>query len=168
VLASYSTRRLLQHIYHQEATCLPRAEQIQTELMVETDDYYYDGFVNYVPKTHDPGPWMLIGVCIYSICCVLILPVLVILGKRREKRLLDRKKKGDGQLSQVDTPRTVDSCKFAEEIELVALNEDTNQVAIVDLSVSPSAPKKRRPAPNALPRLPQEVRILECNACMYI
>jgi len=49
---------------------------------------YYDeeGFDNYVAKTQNAGPWMLIGVFLYSVSCVLVLPVLVSLGRRRQRR----------------------------------------------------------------------------------
>ena len=137
--------------------------------MVDTDDNYDDGFDDYVPKTHDPGPWMLIGVCIYSIFCVLILPVLVILGKRREQRLLDRKKKKcDGQLSQVDTPRSFDSGNTVDGIDL-ELDDYASQVTTADLlGVGSSTPNKKRKAPKSLSRPPQEVRILECKSRMFI
>ena len=135
--------------------------------MVDTDDNYDDGFDDYVPKTHDPGPWMLIGVCTYSIFCVLILPVLVILGKRREQRLLDRKK-CHGQLSQVDTPRSFDSGNTVDGIDL-ELDDYASQVTTADLlGVGSSTPNKKRRPPKSLSRLPQEVRILECKSRMFI
>ena len=49
----------------------------------EGDD---DGFIGYIPTTTDPGPWVLIGVSIYSVGCILILPPLVVLGNRWDKR----------------------------------------------------------------------------------
>eukprot|EP00521_Asterionellopsis_glacialis_P013049 CAMPEP_0195293792 /NCGR_PEP_ID=MMETSP0707-20130614/13354_1 /TAXON_ID=33640 /ORGANISM="Asterionellopsis glacialis, Strain CCMP134" /LENGTH=987 /DNA_ID=CAMNT_0040354587 /DNA_START=164 /DNA_END=3127 /DNA_ORIENTATION=+ len=63
--------------------------------ITDYDDAYTDddGFVDYIATTTDPGPWMLISVCIYSISCLLILPILVVLGKRRQRRLLDEKKR---------------------------------------------------------------------------
>lgn len=55
------------------------------------DDHYYDtsdGFKNYEPNTSDPGPWMTIGVCLYSIMCVLVfLPLSVVVGKMCTKRI---------------------------------------------------------------------------------
>jgi hypothetical protein len=50
------------------------------------DDDYHDGFSDYVPTTTDPGPWMLLGVSLYSISCVLFLPICVFVGKRRRKK----------------------------------------------------------------------------------
>jgi hypothetical protein len=51
------------------------------------DDYYYDSFVNYQETTNDPGPWMLVGVLSYSVCCILLLPILVqVSNKRKRKR----------------------------------------------------------------------------------
>ena len=46
--------------------------------MSAEDDNYddYEGFDDYVPKTIDPGPWMLIGVSVYSLSCIIILPFL--------------------------------------------------------------------------------------------
>ncbi len=56
--------------------------------MGDVDDayYYYYGFENYVPTTNDTGPWMLIGVSAYSLCCLLVLPIMVKIGKKRIKR----------------------------------------------------------------------------------
>jgi hypothetical protein len=52
-----------------------------------TDKYYqYAGFENYEASTTDPGPWMVIGVCLYSISCVLVfLPISVFIGKKCRK-----------------------------------------------------------------------------------
>ena len=47
---------------------------------MSNDDYYYyrnKGFEDYIPTTTDPGPWMLIAVSIYSICCLIAIPVVV-------------------------------------------------------------------------------------------
>lgn len=60
--------------------------------MESTDDDYYDSFENYVETTNDPGPWILIGVTLYSTICLLILPVLV-----------RRRKSGSGIRTQVDS-----------------------------------------------------------------
>ncbi len=56
--------------------------------MGDVDDayYYYYGFENYVATTIDTGPWMLIGVSVYSFCCLLVLPIMVKIGKKRIKR----------------------------------------------------------------------------------
>lgn len=60
--------------------------------MVSTGDDYYgddDGFDNYIPNSVDPGPWMLIGVCLYSVFCIVILPIIVFLGRRRKEGRLE-------------------------------------------------------------------------------
>ncbi|GFH46031.1 hypothetical protein CTEN210_02505 [Chaetoceros tenuissimus] len=47
---------------------------------MSNDDYYYyrnKGFEDYIPTTIDPGPWMLIAVSIYSICCLIAIPLVV-------------------------------------------------------------------------------------------
>ena len=64
--------------------------------MISAEDYYDDdgmqeSFDDYIPQTTDPGAWMLVGVCLYSLICTCILPILVICGNRREKSRLDRK-----------------------------------------------------------------------------
>lgn len=45
---------------------------------------------DYIPITNDPGPWIFIGASLYSAFCLCILPVVVLYGNQREKRLLDR------------------------------------------------------------------------------
>lgn len=56
-----------------------------------TDDDSYDddgSFRNYISKGTDPGPWMLIGVCLYSTFCILLVPILVFIGNRLKDRRL--------------------------------------------------------------------------------
>lgn len=43
----------------------------------EYDDYYDDGFGDYVPTSRDPGPYMLIGVVGFAALCILLLPIAV-------------------------------------------------------------------------------------------
>ncbi|GFH46032.1 hypothetical protein CTEN210_02506 [Chaetoceros tenuissimus] len=53
------------------------------------DDYYYyrnKGFEDYIPTAKDPGPWMLIAVSIYSICCLIAVPVVVQLFTKCRRR----------------------------------------------------------------------------------
>jgi len=52
------------------------------------DDQFYadDGFGDYIPTTIDPGPWMLGGVCLYSLICFLLLPIFVFVAKNRRRR----------------------------------------------------------------------------------
>ena len=61
-------------------------------MLSNTDEDYYtdDGFSSYEITSIDPGPWMLIGICIYSFVCVLVLPILVFYGRRRNERRLDQ------------------------------------------------------------------------------
>ena len=73
----------------------------------EDDDYYYEGFDNYVPKTVDPGPWMLIGVSVYSLLCIIILPFLVVIGNRRERRRMEKKKLEGNDLELVSTSSSI-------------------------------------------------------------
>ncbi len=54
------------------------------------DDYYDEGFENYEADTRDPGPWMLIGICMYSVFCVFFLSILVQSGRRRERKREER------------------------------------------------------------------------------
>jgi hypothetical protein len=82
-----------------------------------TDDeyYYYDAFTDYIPSTIETGPWVLLVVTVYSLACILVLPVLVTLGNIREKKLNKRKKQdskvtGEGvptfDSSDTDSPET--------------------------------------------------------------
>lgn len=76
-------------------------------MSAEDDDYYYEGFDNYVPKTVDPGPWMLIGVSVYSLLCIIILPFLVVIGNRRERRRMEKKKLEGNDLELVSTSSSI-------------------------------------------------------------
>jgi len=63
-------------------------------MMIVDDDYYAEeGFRNYVPSTTDPGPWMLFGVCIYALCCIVCLPICVRFAKKRRKRRKEKEVK---------------------------------------------------------------------------
>lgn len=46
----------------------------------------HDGFASYVPTTVDAGDWMFIASFLYCLLCILLLPVLVIIGRRWEKK----------------------------------------------------------------------------------
>jgi hypothetical protein len=65
---------------------------MKRKMLSNTNDDYYtdDGFSSYEITSIDPGPWMLIGICIYSLVCVLVLPILVFYGRRRNERRLDQ------------------------------------------------------------------------------
>lgn len=59
--------------------------------MDNNDDYLDDdGFVNYVPTTVDPGFVFLLVTTLFCIATHAILPCLVTLGKRYEKRKIAR------------------------------------------------------------------------------
>ena len=93
--------------------------------MIGAEDYYDDdgmqeSFDNYTPKTTDPGVWMLVGVCVYSLLCICILPILVICGNRREKSRLDRK-----EWDRLEKDVTADDVE--DEIE-----EGVEQIANID------------------------------------
>ncbi len=78
-------------------------------------DYYSDyyDYEGYEAKTNDPGPWMLIGVCLYSVLCVVLLPLLVMWGNRREKRRVDKEEWNRVEMSgSVEDPEsTMDETK---------------------------------------------------------
>ena len=93
----------------------------------DADDRYYEtDFDNYVPKTNDPGPWLFIGVCIYSVICLAILPLVVMCGNRREKRRVDREewnKSEDDNEEEISESKEETDHIGAVETELV---QDTN------------------------------------------
>ena len=56
-------------------------------VVVAEDDYdYYDGFPGYVSTTNDPGPWMFVFSIGYSVLMILLIPCLMVSGRRWEKR----------------------------------------------------------------------------------
>lgn len=52
------------------------------------DEYYDDGFAGYVPTAEDPGPAMLVATGLFCVLITAIVPCLVSLGRRYEKRSL--------------------------------------------------------------------------------
>ncbi len=131
----------------------------------EVDDYYYgddDGFDNYEAKTTDPGPWFLIGVCIYSFVCIMMLPILIVFGKRRERR-----RQLHQQWTESGSSADFDGSVISEQSEMSGVKEgfevelDSNQLAVIDISAESTNQhnrSKRRKAPPPLD-LDHEVRI---------
>lgn len=76
----------------------------------DSDDSFT--FDDYVTKTNDPGPWIFIGVSLYSFFCLSLLPIVVMYGNRREKRLLDREEWNKTRDDEDDS-----SCSLSETIE---------------------------------------------------
>ena len=63
----------------------------RVEIMTAEDDYFDDdGFINYVPTTVDPDYILLVATTLFCIFSNAILPCLVTLGKRYEKRKIAR------------------------------------------------------------------------------
>lgn len=50
------------------------------------DDDDEENYFDYTPTTVNPDPWITIGVTIFSILCILMLPVLVWFRKRKDRR----------------------------------------------------------------------------------
>jgi len=98
------------------------------------DDYYAEeGFRNYVPSTTDPGPWMLFGVCIYSLCCILCLPICVLFSKKRRKR---RQNRLDGRNVDLNIDKA-DSKSSSPVLEEEKENNDyidENMNCVIDLN----------------------------------
>ncbi len=68
-------------------------QKYQKEESYYYDDYYYysEGFDNYDRTSIDPGPYMMISVSLYSLLCVIVLPFIVGIAKRREEKKSKRK-----------------------------------------------------------------------------
>jgi len=85
------------------------------------DDYtYYQsvGFDNYIPKTINPGPWLLIITTIICLSTIYILPCIVIVGKRIQKRKLNNKNKENELLeinNNVNDDEEVATCSKFEK-----------------------------------------------------
>ena len=105
-----------------------------------------DTFVNYIATTVDTGPWLLLSVLLYSTLCIFIIPILVVLGEKRERRRMDRKKwKEESNNTDSSGAENVEhNLENREGIE-VELNGSTDNVAIIDLnSTHKSRPKRRQ------------------------
>ncbi len=89
--------------------------------MNATNDYKEDdGFEYYETYTRDTGPWMLVGVCMYSMICVLVLLTLVSFGKRwKRKRAHVEHSIVDSQRAEdVDTINEEADCCLGVEVEV--------------------------------------------------
>lgn len=79
-------------------TCIKRMSEDQWDDDVWVDDEYNpedevaasflgtEGFPGYVPTTTDPGPWVFVLVAGYTLFLMMLLPALVIWGRRYEER----------------------------------------------------------------------------------
>ncbi len=132
----------------------------------EGDDYNYDddGFDDYEAKTTDPGPWFLIGVVLYSFICIMLLPIFVVCGKRRERR-----RKINQQWTESGSSGEFDGSVISEQSEMSGIKEgfevelDKNHLAVIDISEESTHTNqphrsKRRKAPPPLD-LDHEVRV---------
>lgn len=104
-----------------------------------------DGFEGYVETTVDPGPWVIVGTTAFCALSILLLPCMLSLGRRYEKRCLG----GDHELS--DTVDKVDNnendVELASEVQRAEKedksdgNENQKSLKISDGSChSPSEP----------------------------
>ena len=87
------------------------------------DDYYYyinKGFEDYIPTTIDPGPWMLLAVTIYSIFCMIAIPITVQLC-----RICLRRR---------DIPFDIDDEKNEEESHKFSSRESSSDMVDIDLN----------------------------------
>jgi hypothetical protein len=94
------------------------------------DDQFYadDGFGDYIPTTIDPGPWMLGGVCLYSLVCFLLLPIFVFVAKNRRRR---RQNKLDAMIANSAIEKAKrDSTRKEKE----GTDERDDSMNVVDLS----------------------------------
>lgn len=102
-------------------------------IMIADDDYYAEeGFSNYVPSTTDPGPWMLFGVCIYSLCCVLCLPICVLFANKRRKSRQHRLDKANAALHM----EKVDSKTISPKLEEKEGNDENSISCLIDIDLS--------------------------------
>jgi hypothetical protein len=81
------------------------------------DAFYYEnaGFENYEATTYEPGPWMMIGVCLYSLISVLVfLPLSVMLGKACRK-MKHSKKSFSSMKKKNDSASTIGANMLGEQ-----------------------------------------------------
>ena len=107
----------------------------------EDDEYYYEGFDNYVPKTIDPGPWMLIGVSVYSLFCIIILPFLVVIGNSRDRRRMEKKKLEGNDLEQVSTASISDVQPLVQVVDFSRPKNDAEERRVSKPALVASTPK---------------------------
>ena len=103
-------------------------------LMIADDDYYAEeGFNNYVPSTTDPGPWMLFGVCIYSLCCIVCLPICVLFANKRRKSRQHRSEERNVDL-HIDKVVSKTISPILEEKVDTDDNDENSMSCVIDLS----------------------------------
>lgn len=92
----------------------------------DDDGYTYD---DYIPKTHDPGHWMLVGVGLYSLLCLIALPFLVVCGNRRETRRLNIKEWEKIQMDQKEVDdNSIDTKADVDHPESIIIESDGNEI----------------------------------------
>lgn len=93
------------------------------------DDYYDDdGFQDYIPSTVDPGHWLFFAVGIYSLFCVILVPIIVFYGK---KRLAAKRKAFESKLNNDDEDETDVSPQSSWEVDHYNGN---NEIAVIDMT----------------------------------
>lgn len=68
------------------------------------ENYNDDWYVGYVETSVDPGPWMLVGTAVFCIFSLAMLPCLVSLGRRYEKRRLSATQEDEASQVASETP----------------------------------------------------------------
>ncbi len=76
-----------------------------------------DGFENYIPTTTDPGPWLFGGTALYSVGCIVMIPILVTIKKKRIE-----KQKRERVYQNNDTPPALVGCQNSELGMIVSLD----------------------------------------------
>lgn len=101
------------------------------------DDYYDDdGFQDYIPTTVDPGHWLFFAVCIYSVICVILVPIIVFFGKKRQeakRKVFESKLNNDDKDEGSITPET------SWEVDH---DNGNNEIAVIDMTDTQHNAKK--------------------------
>lgn len=117
-----------------------------------SDDYAYDddGFEDYDAKTTEPGPWLLIAVLSYSVLCILLLPVLVVIERKRQLRRVDKSRWNDATAPDYDGSIISEGSSLREEGFEVEINTTTDDFAIIDVTKGVQVKGSRRKLPTPL------------------
>jgi hypothetical protein len=118
---SLSTSDFLLLLHWQPAESFHHPRTLLIMVFVDDDDSFYaeNGFIGYVPGTVDPGLGLLIATMIFAVLSTAVLPCLVTLGRRYEKRRIAKQ-----ELERVDDVNEVVSEKPPEKPEAPILNGD--------------------------------------------